>query len=117
MNKCEFTVAAPPVPLARPRLGKGYVYTPKRSQQHKALLGWAATKARPRDWLQTGHFAVYLGFYVTNNKGDLDNYIKLTLDSLQGILFENDRDVTTITAYKRLVKDNPMTRILVARED
>ena len=33
-------------------------------------------------------------------QGDIDNFVKLFLDSIQGIFFRNDRDVVTISASK-----------------
>jgi len=33
-------------------------------------------------------------------RGDLDNYVKLTLDALNGVAWEDDRQVVRISAVK-----------------
>lgn len=38
-------------------------------------------------------------------KGDVDNYVKFALDGLEGVIFENDRNVSTLTAVRKWDND------------
>ena len=113
--KVTFAVQGPPVPLARPRFGKGRVYTPKRSQQHKTRIGYAALAVRPQGWQRKGAYRVQADFYVLKGRGDVDNYLKCVLDGLQGVLFNDDRDVLQVQARKILAVKDEMTVITVER--
>ena len=44
-----------------------------------------------KDFLFSGNFEVKIQIYG-KAKGDIDNYTKAVLDSLQGIAYENDRN-------------------------
>jgi crossover junction endodeoxyribonuclease RusA len=41
----------------------------------------------------TGHIKAELDFYFPSERGDLDNRIKVVLDALQGLAFENDSQI------------------------
>ncbi len=48
-----------------------------------------------------GKFAVDVSFYLKGNRDtDLDNLLKALLDGLEGILYKNDKMITSITARK-----------------
>jgi Holliday junction resolvase RusA-like endonuclease len=99
MQSVTFVVLGPPVPLARPRLGGGHVYTPRKSKEHKERIGWAAIEVRPQDWVVAGTtYSVRAEFYTEDVSVDVDNMLKLTLDALQGVLFRNDRAVWHVDA-------------------
>ena len=49
---------------------------------------------------KTTFITLELSFYVKNIHRDLDNMLKSTIDSLQGILFENDKQIIKLVAYK-----------------
>lgn len=46
-------------------------------------------------------------------KGDIDNLVKAVLDSLNGIAFDDDKQVAFVTAYKRWVGDKQKPGICV----
>jgi len=48
-----------------------------------------------------GPINVDVTFYLKGNKDtDLDNLLKALLDGLEGILYKNDKMITSITAHK-----------------
>lgn len=48
-----------------------------------------------------GKFDVDVSFYLKGNRDtDLDNLLKALLDGLEGILYKNDKMITSITARK-----------------
>lgn len=49
---------------------------------------------------------VNLTFYVNNINRDLDNMIKATLDALQGVVFQNDKQIIEIQAKKQQQEKN-----------
>ena len=93
----EIRVAGPPVPKGRPRFTQGRVYTPKRTLDYETQIGWA--------WLETGaprfEGPVSVEIIVREGKrhpADLDNYIKIVLDALNGLAWADDRQVERIDA-------------------
>ena len=94
----------------RPRAGAygRKLYTPKTTLDAEAAL--AASYSGP---LFEGPIAIYMSFWPDKTKveisegsvtsplrGDLDNYVKLVLDGLQGVAYPNDRQVMVISAAK-----------------
>jgi Holliday junction resolvase RusA-like endonuclease len=103
----DTVVVGDPVPAPRPRVGQGRVYMPKRAveaklnlQQH-FLVDLRRRRHRQR---YRGPVKVDLWFSVLR-AGDVDNYSKLVLDALQGVVLENDRQVVELHA--RLVPGSP----------
>jgi len=63
-----------------------------------------------------GRVALNVSVFRPAKRGDLDNYLKALLDSLEGVLYENDSQITEIHAFRYDDKDNPRVE-LVAYED
>lgn len=59
--------------------------------------------------------AVSLHIYRPIRKGDLDNRIKVVLDALQGIAYENDNQVRELHAFLYDDKDDPRIEVGVWR--
>lgn len=132
-------VAGEPRAQERPRFSNkaGYVkaYDPEMSRNQKAVIGMMArevmgerkpmegdlililtvlknppsswSKKRQRESLRRGILS----------KPDLDNYIKLVLDALNGIVFRDDKDVATILARKIWTDGQPGMRVTVTVAD
>lgn len=119
-----FTFEIEPVPQLRPRVSSrgGYVrvYDPPKVKNFKRILRSLAANQYSRPPL-IGPLSVSLTFYrpvqksisktererrLTNRskpvvKPDTDNYIKSTLDALNGVLWEDDSQIVKLTAEKR----------------
>ena len=52
-------------------------------------------------------------FFKDKRKRDVDNFNKLILDSLQGIVYEDDSQITKLTITKEICKDNPRVEIII----
>jgi|TARA_R100000687_G_scaffold56142_1_gene44952 Holliday junction resolvase RusA-like endonuclease len=105
-----------PVVASRARVGRWSTYFPKRYTEFKKEFGELLEKykAEPVD----GLLYVKLDFYVQlpkamskkkkketegkhcDNNADLDNYVKATLDSLEGKYYNNDKQIVMIRARK-----------------
>lgn len=107
MNRLEVMVPAsvfiegPPVPKARPRVVNGHTYTPKRTKAYEDRIGWAWREQIPA-WFFYGNICVSLRVWEEprspQKQGDVDNYIKVALDALNGIAFKDDRSVIRVEA-------------------
>lgn len=90
----------PPVPKGRPRLNRktGTIYTPKETRVYEQSLAYLFLAQREKFIDQDVVF--YGWFYTKNKKADCDNFIKASLDSANGIIFTDDKQVVEIHAYK-----------------
>lgn len=75
--------------------GQLRIYRSKEVKQYKHDLGWLVKAAGVR--CIDGDAMVAVVCFIYRAKGDVDNYAKVLLDSLQGVFYENDRQVRTIT--------------------
>lgn len=124
-----------PVPQLRPRVSSrgGYVrvYDPPKVKQFKSFLRSLASSQYSRPPL-LGPLSVSLTFYrpvqksisqsererrLSNEskpvvKPDTDNYIKSTLDALNGVLWHDDAQIVKITGEKRY-SDHPKITVSV----
>lgn len=130
-----FTFDIEPTPQLRPRVSSrgGYVrvYDPPKVKQFKRVLRSLAVNQYTRPPL-IGPLSVSLTFYrpvqksisqsereqrLTNRskpvvKPDTDNYIKSTLDALNGVLWHDDAQIVKIEAEKKY-SDHPRITVSV----
>ena len=58
--------------------------------------------------------AVNLMFYFGDNrKRDIDAYIKIVLDSMEGVVYENDSQIVEMHVFKEVDKENPRTVVQI----
>lgn len=112
----EVTVDITPVPKGRPRIMHGKAVTPYETRKFENDLG---ALIRCEVWKAGIGLPVYpdqrLSVEVETgpSRGDIDNLAKSILDSCNGILWSDDRQVDKleITVHRKQVK--PMVRIAV----
>lgn len=113
----QVTLDGEPASKARPRLGKGRVYTPTGTASAEELWRWTlrSVVSKPVD---DSAFAVKLRFYsgVWTRK-DIDNMIKLVLDACNGVVWADDRQVVGIDAWLYRGDDHPRTELTVTMVD
>ena len=100
----EFVVPGRPVPKERPRTSlagrKMRIYTPRATSQYEKLVGYAALEAaKGHSFFEEIAISIKL-FFKDKRYGDLDNYTKSILDGLQGVIFENDKQVCELTVKR-----------------
>jgi len=90
-----------PVPKGRPRFNRvtGTVYNPKRTKEYEEFVAWCAKQTFKQPL--TCELAVYIDVYVKNNVfPDIDNIAKSVLDGMQGVAYENDRQIYSLTIQR-----------------
>lgn len=90
-----------PVPKARPRLGirgrRSYIYTPESTVEYERTVALFSRQHYPKP--VQGPVAVTVRIYMgCRGRGDIDNYVKAILDGLNGVAFQDDRQVVHLDA-------------------
>lgn len=109
-----------PVPKQRPALSqrgrKAYLYTPERTRTYEGTVNLLARQQKAKR--HTGPVAVSLTLYLTKGKrGDVDNYCKSILDGLNGVAYEDDRQITRLDAKVRHCRPKEQRVEIVIQED
>jgi Holliday junction resolvase RusA-like endonuclease len=52
-------------------------------------------------------------YFGDNRKRDIDSYLKILLDSMEGIIYENDNQVVEMHCFKEIDVKNPRTVIQI----
>ncbi len=129
-EKIEFNVKHRPVGKARPRFTlKGFAYTPKTTREFESAIRKEAKKAMNgraplgkdieifmtinftfhvlKSWTKTRREHCLANGTAKITKPDIDNLGKSVLDALNGIVYEDDANVSTITLSKHYgIEDN-----------
>lgn len=100
----KFVVPGKPVPKGRPRVMRGgWTFTPKKTLIHEKLICLCGISARKASKLSIlgGDIHLHVIFYGANPLADIDNLLKTVLDALNGILFNDDRQIVEVHMQKR----------------
>lgn len=84
---------------ARPRVGRNITYTPQRTHDWEEWVG-ACWLAEHGQTLLAGPLDVSIVFHG-KGRGDIDNLCKSVLDGLNGVAWQDDRQVMKLCAEKR----------------
>lgn len=122
------TIAGEPVAKGRPRFNTktGHAYTPDATKSAERLIAWhikEAAQAQGFSLPVTGKVHVAFGFGTRHNKrgnvnraSDLDNYVKLCLDAMNGVVFLDDVQVVYLAASIDREADDAWTSIRLCEE-
>lgn len=101
--------------------GRGRGYTPARIKAWQADVGWAAQEylhGQGKYETFAGPFIVVLVFRLGDRRRiDLDNLSKAVLDGLNGIVWEDDRDVINLNLWKEAPCKEPGVEVTVWRKE
>ena len=117
----EFEILGKPLGKARPRVTrKGFTYTPKKTVNYENLIRWTfqskfpnhkpfegyieseikAIFDVPKSYSKKKTIELLNGSCNYDHKPDLDNIAKIVLDSLNGIAYKDDSQVTVLKVIK-----------------
>lgn len=113
MDSYRFNVN--PVPASRPRVSRYGTYHLPTYRAFKAAMQEeiATNRDAYNKWPSDQCLLVTVACYVEKPKsskrdrprGDVDNYAKAVLDSLNGVLWEDDDQITILIAHKHYSED------------
>lgn len=111
----EFTVPIHPVSVnqAYRRLRQYGMYLTAEASAYKTALSYAAMSEIGGKPMAEKPVVTLVFTFADKKKHDIDNYLKLTLDSFNGILWQDDNDISEIHAYKKYEKNNPSVFISI----
>ena len=93
------------------RFGHPCVYMTANGKALKESYGWQA-KSQWKDKPTILPVEIHIGFYFkTQRKHDIDNYSKILLDSLTGIVWRDDEQIWRATYSKWIDKKDPRIEI------
>jgi Holliday junction resolvase RusA-like endonuclease len=107
------TITLPPAPSANRywRNFRGRMVVSAEARAYKESAAWLA-KAAGMEPI-TGDVSVTLRVYRQAKRGDLDNSIKVSLDSLIGVAYADDSQIVRIVAERYDDKRNPRVEVEV----
>lgn len=103
MRTTQFDISGEPVPKGRPRMmvtasGKAHTYTPGRTKAYEDVIGWRWRERGESPFEGAVQVSIHVFEGAKQHAGDLDNYVKVVLDALNGLAFADDKQVVTIHA-------------------
>lgn len=126
MKQFETTILMEPVGKGRPRVtfqhGRVHTFTPDKTSEAEDLIRLALLKNEIHFHAGTP-LEMELIFYLPKPKSvkrqypavkpDIDNYVKLVMDSLQHFLYPNDSQIVNLKASKRYAVQDELPRIYI----
>lgn len=115
LDVIHVTVPGAPVGKQRPRRGKGgHFYTPKETQAAEQEIAWLMRQKWPTAPNAVSRFYISCTFYQTpqirargrfsgSRPVDIDNALKLVMDSVNGVVWNDDAQVDRIEAVRAIV--------------
>ena len=107
----KITLPYPPSANRYWRVFRGRAVKSAEARAYQAHVAAIATRHGMRP--VCGDVAVTLDVYRPAKRGDLDNQIKVLLDSLKGFAFDDDKQVIHIDAKRFDDKKNPRIEVAV----
>lgn len=111
MATVSITLPYPPSANRYWRSYRGRVVKSEEARAYQQEAGWIAKASGFQ--CTSGDVAVTLRVYRPQRRGDLDNTLKVMLDSLNGIIYEDDDQVSVIHAERYEDKKNPRVDVFV----
>ena len=100
----EFTVPGRAVPAVRMTQRSKYTRRAQRYLAYKKQVGWVARQHYKGGRPSKKPIGIGIKVYLCGgNQGDIDNYFKSIADSLNKIVYEDDRQVNTIL-YSHIIQ-------------
>lgn len=129
----NLTIPGQPQGKGRPRLGKYTTYTPDKTRNYEAYIQWLFVDSYkgfkpllgtfkievvcyyqiPKNFSKKKREAIRNGSLRPTTKPDVDNCLKLILDSLNSLCYKDDKQCVEATVKKYYTEDMPRTEITI----
>lgn len=93
------------------RYVRGRVIVSPEAQDYKTTVAMLAKCARVT--MLTGPVVVTVAIYRERKSGDLDNFLKVLLDALQGVFYRNDSQIRELRATLHEDRHEPRCEVTV----
>lgn len=108
------TIKTKPIPVNQ-KYGviNGRMLLQKKYRDTKEAIAWEIASQWPKKPLTEDlclNVIIYLG---TKRKTDIDAYLKILFDAGEGIIYENDYQITELHVFKEYDKENPRIELSV----
>lgn len=105
-------IPGPPVSKGRPIFTRGHAITPRKTREAQERIAHLARHAGMTPL--AGECAMICRFFMpTRRKVDTDNLLKLLLDSMNGIAYADDSQVSRLEASRHYCPECPRTEVEV----
>lgn len=111
MGEFRFVLPLPPSANRYWRNYRGRMVVSDEAREYKGQAGWLAKEAGC--YPLAGPVGIVLHVYRARRAGDLDNFGKCLLDSLQGVAFENDSQIVELHAHRHDDPADPRVEVCV----
>lgn len=89
-------------------------YMKKEARERKEQYRWEA-KSQWRKRCRTGAVGMDVVLHFKDKRRrDIDNYCKLILDSLEGIVYQDDKQIDSLNIEKTIDRENPRVEVFIA---
>lgn len=107
----KITLPYPPSANRYWRNYRGRMVTSAEARAYKDEVGWLAKQAGIEHL--DGSVVLYVDIYRPRRSGDLDNWLKVLLDALQGVAYEDDTEVVELHARRLDDRNDPRVEVEV----
>ena len=113
----RLTMPSPPTMNTIWRRGKGKTYLSDKARNYRGAgrLAYAQATGTLKVAFPDGDVAVTLRWFRPAKRGDLDNIGKAALDSLRGVAYTDDKQITELHFFRYDAKDNPRLEVTLSR--
>jgi crossover junction endodeoxyribonuclease RusA len=113
LTEYVFTLPVPPSANNYWRIYRNRMVVTEEARAYKQEIHYLLNAFEP----MTGEVVINFTVFRPRKKGDLDNYGKILLDSLQGLAYVNDNQIVEIHSFREDDKDNPRVEFLVHEKE
>lgn len=94
------------------RMVKGRMLLSRQAREYREQCAFAATLQWKHALVESA-VALRLDLFFPDRRGDLDNRIKVAIDSLRGVAFVDDSQIYDLRAVRHLDRANPRVEVTV----
>lgn len=95
---------------------RGHMVVSKEAREYKAVVaGIFLQQSMDGGLNDSDEIVIDLVVYRPEKRRDLDNCVKILLDSMQGFVYKDDKQIVEIHAYREDDKHNPRVEVAIYR--
>lgn len=108
------TLLTKPLPVNQKHVfAHGRLILTQKYRETKEAMQWEVRSVWKGEPLQDDVTLNVMFYYGDSRKRDIDAYLKILLDSMSGIVYEDDAQITELHVFKDIDKSEPRTVIQV----